>query len=141
MTPSAVDIVNERWLVLEEGAHARQLAGFGGLMDRMILGRGRGHEPSRRINHVRGSYYLPEIRASRYQRLLPAPRESPRRPPREAAAVRPSSLHGSIPVSVRTVLVRKLLAGWDGKVVSRTFASWNWLEQWLRQIEGLRRLA
>jgi hypothetical protein len=62
MTPSAVDIVNEQWLLLEEGADARQRAGFGGLMDRMILGRGRGHEPSRRINHVRGSYYLPESR-------------------------------------------------------------------------------
>ena len=33
----------------------------------------------------------------------------------DAAAVRPSSLYGSIPVSVRTVPVRKLLVGWDGK--------------------------
>src|SRR6478735_12454641 len=54
MTASAVDVVNERWLLIEEGAHARELAGFGGVMDRMILGRGRRHEPSRRINHVRG---------------------------------------------------------------------------------------
>jgi hypothetical protein len=34
---------------------------------------------------------------------------------RDGAAVRPSSLHGSIPVSVRTILVRKLLAGWEGE--------------------------
>src|SRR3954451_11310078 len=54
MTASAVDVVNERWLVIEKGAYARQLAGFGGVMDRMILGHGRRHEPSRRINHVRG---------------------------------------------------------------------------------------
>ena len=54
MTASAVDVVNERWLLIEEGAYARQLAGFGGVMDRMIPGRGRRHEPSRRINHVRG---------------------------------------------------------------------------------------
>src|SRR5262249_3420165 len=60
MAPGAVDIVNERWLLLEEGAHARQRAGFGGSMDRMILGRSRGHEPARPINHVRGSYYLSE---------------------------------------------------------------------------------
>jgi hypothetical protein len=33
----------------------------------------------------------------------------------DGAAVRPSSLHGSIPVSVRTVLIRNLLAGWEGK--------------------------
>jgi hypothetical protein len=38
---------------------------------------------------------------------------------RDGATVRPSVLHGSIPVSVRAILVRKLLAGWDGKVVSR----------------------
>jgi hypothetical protein len=32
------------------------------VMDRMIRGRGRGHEPSRRINHVRGIInYLPPI--------------------------------------------------------------------------------
>jgi len=37
----------------------------------------------------------------------------------DGAAVRPSSLHGSIPVSVRTILIRKLLAGWERKVVSR----------------------
>jgi hypothetical protein len=36
MTASAVDVVNERWLLIEEGAYARQLAGFGGVMDRMI---------------------------------------------------------------------------------------------------------
>lgn len=54
MTASAVDVVNERWLLIEEGAYARQLAGFGGVMDRMILGRGGRHEPSRGINHVRG---------------------------------------------------------------------------------------
>src|SRR5829696_1816107 len=54
MTASAVDVVNERWLLIEEGAYARQLAGFGGVMDRMILWHGRRHEPSRRINHVRG---------------------------------------------------------------------------------------
>ena len=54
MTASAVDVVDERWLLIEEGAYARQLAGFGGVMDRMILGHGRRHEPSRRINHVRG---------------------------------------------------------------------------------------
>ena len=53
MTASAVDVVNERWLLVEEGAYARQLADFDGVMDRMILGRGRGHEPSRRINHGR----------------------------------------------------------------------------------------
>jgi hypothetical protein len=62
MTASAVDVVNERWLLIEEGAYARQRAGFGGVMDRMIRGRGRGHEPSRRINHVRGIInYLPPI--------------------------------------------------------------------------------
>lgn len=54
MTASAVDVANERWLLIEEGANARQLAGFGGLMDWMILRRGRRHEPSRRINHVCG---------------------------------------------------------------------------------------
>src|SRR5215468_2322276 len=54
MTASPVDVVNERWLLIEEGAYARQLAGFGGLMDRMVLGHGRRHEPSRWINHVRG---------------------------------------------------------------------------------------
>src|SRR5262245_8909704 len=54
MTASAVDVVDERWLLIEEGAYARQLAGFGSVMDRMILGHGRRHEPSRRINHVRG---------------------------------------------------------------------------------------
>src|SRR5688500_11067561 len=62
MTASAVDVVNERWLLIEEGAYARQLAGFGGVMDRMVLGLGRRHEPSRRINHVRGIlYYLPHL--------------------------------------------------------------------------------
>jgi len=59
----------------------------------------------------------------------------------DGAAVRPSSLHGSIPVSVRTVLIRNLLAGWEGKVVSRIFASWNQLEGWLRQVEVLRTAA
>src|SRR5262245_3272648 len=54
MTASAVDVVHERWLLIEEGPYARQLAGFGRLMDRMVLGRGRRREPSRRINHVRG---------------------------------------------------------------------------------------
>jgi hypothetical protein len=54
MTASAVDVVDERWLPIEEGAYARQLAGFGSVMDRMILGRGGRHEPSRRIDHVRG---------------------------------------------------------------------------------------
>jgi hypothetical protein len=51
MTASAVDVVNERWLLIEEGAYARQLAGLGGGMDRMILGHGGRHQPSRRINH------------------------------------------------------------------------------------------
>src|SRR4029077_13488611 len=54
MTASAFDVVDERWLLIEEGAYARQLAGFGGVMDRMILGHGRRHEPPRRIKHVRG---------------------------------------------------------------------------------------
>jgi hypothetical protein len=54
MTASAVDVIDERWLLIEEGAYARQLAGFGGVMDRMILGRDRRHETSRRINHLRG---------------------------------------------------------------------------------------
>jgi hypothetical protein len=27
------------------------------------------------------------------------------------------------------------------EVVSRTFASWNQLDRWLRQVEGLRRVA
>ena len=54
MTASAVDVVNERWLLIEESAYARQFAGFGGLMNRMVLGQGRRHEPSRRINHGRG---------------------------------------------------------------------------------------
>src|SRR3954463_12573164 len=54
MTASAVDVVNERWLLIEKGTYARQLAGLGGVMDRMILGHGRRHEPSRRIDHVRG---------------------------------------------------------------------------------------
>jgi hypothetical protein len=53
MTASAVDIVNERRLLIEEATHARQLARFGGVMDRMIFGRGGRHEPSRRINHGR----------------------------------------------------------------------------------------
>ena len=52
MAAGAVDVVDERRLLIEEGAHARQVAGFGGAMDRMILGRGRRHEPLRRINHV-----------------------------------------------------------------------------------------
>ena len=30
MTAGAVDVVNERRLLIEEGAYARQLAGFGG---------------------------------------------------------------------------------------------------------------
>jgi hypothetical protein len=54
MTASAVDVVNERWLLIKEGAYARQLSGFGGVMDRRILGHCRRHEPSRRINHARG---------------------------------------------------------------------------------------
>jgi hypothetical protein len=53
MTAGAADVVNQRWLPIEEGAYARQLAGFGGVMDRVILGHGRRHEPSRRINHLR----------------------------------------------------------------------------------------
>ena len=57
------------------------------------------------------------------------------------AAVRPSSLHGAIPVSVRTLLIRKLLAGWEEKVVSQIFTSWNQLDGWLRQIERLRHAA
>src|SRR5213078_3127373 len=39
MTAGAVDVVNERWPLVEEGAYARQLAGFCGVMDRMIPGR------------------------------------------------------------------------------------------------------
>jgi hypothetical protein len=58
---------------------------------------------------------------------------------RDGAAVRPSLLHGSIPVSVRTILVRKLLAGWEGKVVTRIFASWNLICNWLTRLEGLGR--
>src|SRR5687768_12310277 len=54
MTASAVDVVHARWLLIEKGAYARQLAGFGGVMDWMILGHGRRHEPSRRIDHVCG---------------------------------------------------------------------------------------
>src|SRR6185295_3950053 len=49
-----VDVVDERWLLIEEGAYARRFAGFCGVMDRMILGCGRRHEPLRRITHVRG---------------------------------------------------------------------------------------
>jgi hypothetical protein len=60
---------------------------------------------------------------------------------RNGAAVRPSLLHGSIPVSVRTILVRKLLAGWEGKVVTQIFTSWNPLTSWLRQVERLRHAA
>ena len=54
MTANAVDVVDERWLLIEEGAYARQFAGFGGVMDGMILGPRRRDEPSRRINHARG---------------------------------------------------------------------------------------
>jgi hypothetical protein len=54
MTASAVDVVHERWLPIEKGSYARQVAGFGGIMDRMILGRSRRHEPPRRIDHERG---------------------------------------------------------------------------------------
>ena len=57
---------------------------------------------------------------------------------RDVAAVRPSSLHGSIPVSVRTILVRKLLAEWEGKVVNLTFVSWNQIAIWLRRLEAFR---
>ena len=39
MTASAVDVVDEGWLLIEKGANARQLAGFGGVMDRMISAR------------------------------------------------------------------------------------------------------
>lgn len=97
MTASAVDVVNERWLLIEEATYARQLAHFGGGMDRMILGHGRGHEPTRRINHARG-YDLPDALT---------------RPPfvRVRSTVRFPSAFGHI-------LVRKLLAGCDGKVVS-----------------------
>jgi hypothetical protein len=38
MTASAIDVVDERWLLIEEDAYAGQLAGLGGVMDRMILG-------------------------------------------------------------------------------------------------------
>src|SRR6185503_6648756 len=61
MTASAVDVVDERWPLIEEGPYARQLAGFGGVMDRMILRHGRRHEPSRRINHVRGIMFAAAI--------------------------------------------------------------------------------
>ena len=60
---------------------------------------------------------------------------------RDGAAVRPSSLHGSTPVSVRTILVRELLAGWEGKVVDQNSASWNPLIRWLRQIDELSRVS
>ena len=52
MAAGAVDVVDERRLLIEEGGHPRQVAGFGGAMDRMIRGCGRRHEPLRRINHV-----------------------------------------------------------------------------------------
>ncbi len=57
------------------------------------------------------------------------------------AAVRPSSLPGSIPVSVRTILVRKLLAGWEGKMVSLNYTSWNQTIAFIRRIDELRRVA
>src|SRR6185312_9093615 len=57
----------------------------------------------------------------------------------DGAAVRPSSLHGSIPVSVRTVLIRNLLAGWEGKSGDLFFTSWNRIGQWLRHVDGLRK--
>jgi len=53
----------------------------------------------------------------------------------------PRSLHGSIPVSVRTILIRKVLAGWEGKVVSLNFTSWNLMIVWLRQVDSLQRAA
>ncbi|HXT68169.1 MAG TPA: hypothetical protein VN700_00320 [Vicinamibacterales bacterium] len=45
MAAGAVDVVDERRLLIEEGADARQIPGFGGAMDRMILGCGRRREP------------------------------------------------------------------------------------------------
>ena len=59
----------------------------------------------------------------------------------DGAAVRPSSLHGSIPVSVRTLLIRRLLAGWEEKVVTLTFASWNQIREWLRGLDAIQRVA
>jgi hypothetical protein len=44
---------NQR-LAREKGAYAIQFAGFGGIMDRMVLARGRRHEPSRLVDHLRG---------------------------------------------------------------------------------------
>ena len=46
MAACAADVVNERGLLIEEGAYACQIAAFGGVMDRMVHRRGRRHEPS-----------------------------------------------------------------------------------------------
>jgi hypothetical protein len=48
--------------------------------------------------------------------------------PRRAATVAPSRDHTDF-------------LAISGKVVSRIFASWNQLDGWLRQVEGLRRVA
>jgi hypothetical protein len=53
---AAIDVMNERRLLIEEGTYARHPAGFCGVMDRMIFGPGRRHEPSRRIDHGDRSY-------------------------------------------------------------------------------------
>jgi hypothetical protein len=60
---------------------------------------------------------------------------------RNEAAARPSLRHGSIPVSVRTILVRKLLAAWEGKLVSLNFVSWNQTMGWIRAMDSLRQAA
>jgi hypothetical protein len=59
MATGAVDVVDERGLSIQEGTHARQVPGFGGAMDGMILRRRRRHEPFRRIDYVPESYRLP----------------------------------------------------------------------------------
>jgi hypothetical protein len=38
-------------------------------------------------------------------------------------------------------VARKSLIGMDGVMVSRIFASWNQLERWFRDVDGLRRVA
>jgi hypothetical protein len=63
--------------------------------------------------------------------------------PRQVIATTPVFVRvrarGSIPVSVRTLLVRKLLVGGEGKVVSQNFTSWNRIGEWLMRLDVLRR--
>jgi hypothetical protein len=48
---------------------------------------------------------------------------------------------GSIPARGRSSNTPQVVERWTVMVVSLNFASWNQLDRWLRQIEGLRRVA